>query len=235
MKRFVMLLIVGLQFMAFAPMAWAHDDFTEINLTLGIHSTLVKDGAFDFYSGDDWLSSAYFGAEVEVYQGLFVQLGILVSDTRSDLFGEFDSGLKIREPRLAVRYGYTFLEAIRPYALAAFTYAFMGTEIALWGDHKMGYEDGWLDGELGGRLALGCEFFLPRRIFNRSTGMFKDFTFGMALEVGYALTQPFELNRLAHGTNGDFHEDSELPAGYLDLGQLDRSGLFVSYDLRLYF
>jgi len=215
----------------------AHEeDFTEINVMIGSSSTLVSDGAFDYFSNDDWLGSGYLAAEVEVYQGLLLQLGILMSETRSDLFGEFDTMLRLREPRLALRYGYTFMDFVRPYASIAATYAFLGAEIDLWDDHVTGREDGWGDGELGGRISAGCEVFIPRRVFgSKRTGFFGDFTLGMALEVGYALTQPFELNDLQHGMDGDFSKAPPLTPGQLDLGELDRSGLFISFDLRFYF
>lgn len=214
----------------------AHEDFTEVNLMFGTSSTLVRDGTFDYYSHNDWMASGYLAAEVEVYEGLLVQLGILMGESRSDLFGEFDTMLRLREPRLAVRYGHTFFEALRPYASVAATYAFLGTEISLWDDHTTGREDGWGDGELGGRVSVGCEAFLRRRVFGAErSGLFKDFTMGLALEIGYALTQPFELNGLEHGLDGDLSEAPPLTPGQLDLGELDRSGLFISFDLRFYF
>lgn len=214
----------------------AYEDFAEINLIMGTSSTLVRDGAFDYYSHNDWLASGYLAAEVEVYQGLFVQVGILMGESRSDLFGEFETSLRLREPRLAIRYGYPILDFVRPYASIAATYAFLGTRIDLWGDHATGYEDGWGDGELGGRLAAGCEILLPRRVFGVDrSGFFKDFTLGVAYEVGYALTQPFELGSLQHGLDGDLSEDPPLTPGKLDLGELDRSGLFMSFVLRIYF
>jgi hypothetical protein len=227
----VLLLVLGVS----SP-TQAHEEFTEINFMFGSSSTLVRDGAFDYYSHNDWMGGGYLAAEVEVYDGLLLQLGILMGESRSDLFGQFDSVLRLKEPRLALRYGHTFFDFVRPYASVAATYAFMSTEIDLWSDHSTGYEDGWGDGELGGRFSAGCEVFLRRRVFGADrTGFFKDFTLGLALELGYALTQPFELDGLQHGLDGDLSEDPPLPPGQLDLGQLDRSGFFMSFDLRFYF
>ncbi len=230
------LTVVLLGFLGVSTPTLAQEDFTEINLILGSSSTLVRDGAFDYYSHNDWMASGYLAAEVEVYQGLFVQVGILMGESRSDLFGEFETSLRLREPRLAIRYGYTFLDFVRPYASIAATYAFLSTKIDLWDSHVSGDEDGWGDGELGGRLAAGCEVLLPRRVFGVDrSGFFKDFTLGVAYEIGYALTQPFELDGLQHGLDGDLSKDPPLPAGQLDLGELDRSGLFMSFELRVYF
>ena len=148
----VLLLVLGV-----SQPTQAHEEFTEINFMIGTSSTLVKDGAFDYFSHNDWMGGGYLATEVEVYDGLMVQLGILMGESRSDLFGQFDTKLRLREPRLAVRYGYTFLDFVRPYASIAATYAFMSTEIDLWSDHSTGREDGWGDGELGGRLSAGCD------------------------------------------------------------------------------
>jgi hypothetical protein len=214
----------------------AHEEFTEINFMIGSSSTLVRDAAFDYYSHNDWMGGGYLAAEVEVHDGLMVQLGILMGESRSDLFGQFDTTLRFKEPRLALRYGYTFLDFVRPYASVAATYAFMSTEIDLWSNHTTGREDGWGDGELGGRFSAGCEVFLRRRVFGtHRSGFFKDFTLGLALELGYALTQPFELDGLRHGLDGDLSKDPPLPPGELDLGEIDRSGFFMSFDLRFYF
>jgi hypothetical protein len=228
------LLFLGLLLLA-RPAA-ADDDFTEVNLILGAHSEMITDNAYDYYSNDDWHGAGYLAFEVEVWHNLFVQLGIDMSDSRLDLFDRYDTALRIREPRLGVRYGYTFLDAIRPYASVAATYAFMRTDISLWDDHVTGYEDGWGDGELGGRFAAGCEFFLPRRIFGKDrTGLFKDFTLGLAIEAGYALSQPFELDRMEHGKDGNLSKEPPLTAGQLDLGELDKSGFFLAFDFRFYF
>jgi len=184
------------------------DDFMEINVTAGFQSHNIKDMAYDYYSDDDWLTSATLFAEVEVWDELFVGLGFATGQVEDWLFDEWATTLSLFEPQMTVRYGYNYDEWLRPYALAGLTYTITETHVDLWYPHVMGFQQGWKEGTWGGRFALGSEVYVLRDIFGDDReGLFKDFTMGVGVEGGYMLKQSIDLGEIRQGKSGELDEE----------------------------
>jgi hypothetical protein len=215
--------------------ALADEDFREFNVLAGLQSTLVQDGTFGFFSDEDWISNGRLAAEIELWNELFIQVGISKATVESYLFSNYDTKLQISEPHLGFRYGYTFLDALRPYVSAMATYTMTKATMDIFNGQRMGQTNSWDEGLWGGRFALGLEGFFPRWVFRRDAGFFKDWTIGGGLEFGYVLRQELELDHLKQGKNGNLSKKPPLPAGNLDLGKLDLSGFYFAIDFRMYF
>jgi len=215
----------------------ADDDFREINLMAGFQSLRVADGAFDIYSEDDITTSGSMGLEVELFMEFFLQLGVAIGETGSQLYEKWDTSVSVVDTQVSLRKGVTLLHAVRPYLLVGGTYSLVSSQIELWYPHKLRQEAG--EGRWGGRFAAGCEFFLPRRLFRggepKGKGLFKDFTMGVGFEGGYMLKQPLPLDSFRQGNQGKFDEDPPMTPGKLELGELDLSGAYFAADFRFYF
>lgn len=242
MKRTLIAILVSV---LLPSAAWAGDDITEINFTVGSQSVLIKDHAFDFFSNNDWLSAGSFALEVEVWDELFVQVGLAGTTQQGRVFDRIDATLSYLEPQLTLRKGYSVASWARPYASLGGTYAW--TEVKFEQDWQyggqswpgdLGQEDGWLEGRFGGKAAIGCELLLPRSVFHPkgpSTGFFGDFTMGAALEAGWMVKQPFSIDAIESDENGKTKDKAGIPQAQMDLGELWLQGYYMAFDFRLYF
>jgi len=210
--------------------------FTEFNFVAGFEPMHVSQGAFDIFSGDDWVTGGRVGAEVEILSDLFVQLGLVSFSNSEPLLGNYQAELQVAEPQVVVRKGFTLLDGIRPYVAVGAMYTMADAVVELTYPHKIGRESGILDGSFGARGGGGVELSVPRSVFGaRRSGLMKDFTAGAAIEWGYSYRSPISLNGLKQGKRGDLDEDPPMQSGELDLGELDMSGTYIAVDFRFYF
>ena len=243
MKRTLIAIALGLVLIPSA--AWAEDDHTEINLSLGTQFQLVKDDAYDIFSHNDWLAAGSLAAELEVADELFLQVGFAGTTQKARVFERMEASLSYFEPQLTVRKGLTVASWARPYVSLGATYAW--TSVTFEQDWMYGgqtwpgeleQKDSWTGGRLGGKAALGCELLMPRFLFHRSgpgPGFFGNFTMGGALEAGWVVKQPMSFDGLKSTEDGKTEDKAGIPQAELDLGELWIQGYYMAFDFRLYF
>lgn len=208
----------------------------------GFHSRMVTDSTWDLFSSDDWSPGVSVGLEYEVIKDLFVMAGYSFFTQKGWVYREStETQIKMHEPLIGVRKGLSFFEAIRPYA------ALVATLSVAKARQESTAAPGHLEQDkllIGGRAGLGCELFFPSRVFGASRSAKKKagrFTMGMALEAGYYIRQPWELDGLKpteDGSDKDLDLDG-LTMGNLNLtgsgGALWTHGLYINVDFRFYF
>ncbi len=212
------------------------DNPWEVNLVLGTQLIQSTDYALDYFSDNDWVTSARFGIEVETLTDLFIQPAFVYGSLESTVFDRFNSNYSFYRFELTIRKGIAITPWFRPYA--SITGMLIWNEASIDnGGTSLRHEDSLDSPCLGGRGALGLELILPRSIM-RSTSLGKsflrDFTFSLAFEAGYSLQQDFELGSVSHDTT-TVEDVGSLTAGSLDLGTLSMNGWFMSVDFRLLF
>ncbi|MBM4353530.1 MAG: hypothetical protein FJ109_06990 [Deltaproteobacteria bacterium] len=245
MRTILSTILLALALAAPLP-ALAEEDFLEIHLTGGFETVLTRDGGFDYFSKTDWMTTGTIAAEMEVWDELFVRIGLASGDASEYFYehqsesssGNYFASLSMVEPQLGLRKGYTIVDGVRPYIAAIGTYTVADVDIDLTSETGVSRDSGIADGKFGGKFSGGVELFLPRRVFHGTggrSGFFKDFTLGMSVECGYALRQAIPLSGLAQEGEQDTEGDDTLIPGQLDLGDLSLSGFFIAADFRFMF
>jgi hypothetical protein len=212
--------------------ALAEDDLTEFNVVAGTLSQNLSDHAFDLFSDNDWMAAGSIGLEVEVWDELFVRASYVEGTQMSHLFSfRYDTELTIREPQLTVRKGYSLTPWLRPYAGITGILSYVSARVSKSYEFDLDHAQ-WV---WGGKAGAGVELLIPRTFFNAmdATGLFKDFTLGIALESGYLLRPPVDLSTM--GDDAGSSDEPVVAEGLIDMGEIGLAGWYITVDFRAYF
>jgi len=231
--------ILALLVLAMPLAVAAQDEETgrEFVFLAGSQFQLVKDGAFDYYSDEDWLPVANVALEVEILDDLFVGIGLTQALKEAWIWETYQTSLRFTQPQVLIRKGFEIADGLRPYVSAAGGYAWSESTITLDSTNDLHREDGWTNGRIAGRAAAGIEAFLPRSIFREganASGFFKDFTLGVAFELGYAYMQPVDLSDHVPTNDGSDAAGEAMPQAVVDMGELSLQGFYMAFDFRFY-
>jgi len=207
----------------------------ELNVSLGVFNQQIAHSGYDAFSASDWMPMFSIGLEFEPFDDFFVAASYLHGYSSASIFLDADGTLSHEGWELRVKKGFQLLSWLRPYAAISGTYSWYGVEVVRSSGSTLTQEDGFLSGHFGGRGGLGAEFMVPRKVLADSGigSVIPGFTFGVAVEAGYALRQLFDMGAV-DGSAGYGGVDGIRPSR-VDLGEVDLSGWYWSLDFRALF
>ncbi len=187
------------------------------HLKLLLDSTYTLDESMDGVTEDQYLMGGGLRLEFEIPYGFSAGLEYTYAAKSGDVLQDFETEFRMHSPKLMLQWRYGVREWFEPYILALFGADFDRLEIREedWGRLKR-VEANW---KATAGAYLGAQFQL-KRSWIESWGVWRDFSLGLFVEVGYVYHQPFAVNLKAE-PNVDI---DGAGADGRKLGDLDASG-----------